>query len=169
MKQRIAFFLVLILGFTANLWSNEAQQSERTLALIKPNAVKAHHIGEIIALYEKGGLKISALKMTLLSKQQAANFYHVHADRPFFQPLIQFMSSGPIVAIVLEGPNAVSRNREIMGATDPNKAAPGTIRAQFGISITENAVHGSDSLESAEQEIAFFFSPGEIIVDSIFK
>jgi nucleoside-diphosphate kinase len=163
MKRSIVFIL-LLLGFSAGLWATQGTQGsrERTLAMIKPNAIKAQHIGEIIALYEAEGLKVSALKMTLLSEEQAANFYHIHQERPFFPMLVQFMSSGPIVAIVLEGPDAVVRNREIMGATDPLKAVAGTIRARYGISITENAVHGSDSIESAESEIAFFFSPNEI-------
>lgn len=130
---------------------------ERTLAIIKPDAVKANHIGDIIARYEKNGLQVAGLKMVLLTKERAADFYAVHKDRPFYNDLVTFMSSGPVVVIALEGPNAVAKNREIMGATDPSKAANGTLRKDFGTSMTNNAVHGSDSLENAQKEIDFFF------------
>ena len=139
-----------------------ALPGEQTLALIKPNAVEGDHIGEILSLYEKGGLKIAALKMTRLSPKEAGSFYQAHKDKPFYLELTRFMSSGPIVAIVLEGDNAVLKNRELMGATDPKEAKEGTIRAKFGKSLGENAVHGSDSHIAAEEEIHFFFKPGEV-------
>lgn len=135
---------------------------EQTLAIIKPNAVKEHHIGEILGIYEKNGLSIAALKMTKLSPEDAGRFYHIHKGKPFFAELTKFMSSGPIVAVVLEGDNAVMRNREIMGATNPKEAKEGTIRAKFGKSIGENGIHGSDSPMSAVEEIYFFFKPDEI-------
>jgi nucleoside-diphosphate kinase len=135
---------------------------ELTLSLIKPDAVSSDHIGDIISVFEKNGLHVAAIKMVHLSKKQAEEFYAVHKDRPFFQDLVTFVSSGPLVAIVLDGENSVSKNREIMGATDPKKAAPGTIRANFASSTTKNAVHGSDSPENAKIEIAFFFQPNEI-------
>lgn len=135
---------------------------EQTLSIIKPDAVAANHIGDIIARFEKAGLRIAAIKMQHLTKEQATEFYAVHKDRPFFKDLTTFMASGPIVAMVLEGNNAVAKNREIMGATDFTKALPGTLRADFAKSVTENAVHGSDSAENAKAEIAFFFKPTEI-------
>lgn len=135
---------------------------EQTLSIIKPDSVKDHHIGEIINRFENKGLKISAIKMVKLTKEQGQTFYKVHKDKPFYDELGEFISSGPIVVMVLEGPNAIAKNREIMGATDPKKAAPGTIRKDFARSISENAVHGSDSKEAAKEEIAFFFKPEEI-------
>jgi nucleoside-diphosphate kinase len=138
--------------------------NQRTLSLIKPDAVAADHIGEIIAQFEGAGLHIAGLKMVKLSKEQAQQFYAVHKERPFFSDLTEFVSSGPIVAIVLEGPNAIAKNRELMGATDFSKAAPGTIRAKFAKSVTQNAVHGSDSIETAKEEVAFFFQPNEVFV-----
>lgn len=135
---------------------------ERTLSLIKPDAVKAHHTGEILALLEKNGLHIAALKMTKLSPEEAGAFYHVHKERPFYKDLVSFMSSGPIVATVLEGDEAIAKYRKLMGATDPKEAAPGTIRALFAASKTENAVHGSDSPDAAKEEIDFFFDEEEI-------
>lgn len=137
--------------------------TEYTLSLIKPDAVAANHIGEIIARFEKGGLRIAAIKMVYLNKEQAERFYEVHKERPFFADLVTFMSSGPIVAMVLEGDDAVAKNRTIMGATDPKKAASGTLRADFAQSIQKNAVHGSDSRENAKKEIAFFFKPTEVL------
>ena len=139
-----------------------ALSAEQTLSLIKPDAVAAHHIGEIIAKFEKNNLHIAALKMVRLSKKQAQEFYSIHKDKPFFDSLTSYMSSGPLVAIVLEGNDAVRKNREIMGATDPSKAEVGTIRASFATSITKNAVHGSDSVENAMIEIPFFFKKEEI-------
>lgn len=137
--------------------------AEQTLTLVKPDAVAAQHAGDILARYEKSGLKIAALKMTKLTKEQAGAFYAVHRERPFYADLVDFMSSGPIVALVLEGPNAVQKNRELIGDTEPKKASPGTLRADFGTSKGHNAVHGSDSLDAAKTEIAFFFKPEEIV------
>ena len=138
-------------------------QKERTLSIIKPDAVRKHHIGEILARFEKHGLKIVAAKMMHLTKAQAEQFYAIHKARPFFHDLTTFMSSGPVLIQVLEGHNAIAKNREVMGATDPAKAAAGTIRKDFAASIDENAVHGSDAPETAKEEIAFFFSSLEIV------
>jgi nucleoside-diphosphate kinase len=135
---------------------------EQTLSIIKPDAVAGSHIGEIISYFEKNGLKISAIKMVKLDQKDAEEFYAVHKNRPFFPALVSFMSSGPVVVMVLEGDNAITKNRELMGATDPKKAAKGTIRANFALSTEKNAVHGSDSPESAKAEIEFFFDPEEI-------
>lgn len=139
-----------------------AAGSEQTLSIIKPDAVKENHIGEIVARFEKVGLKIAAAKMTRLSTEQAKAFYAVHAKRPFYPQLVEFISSGPIVALVLQGEDAIALNRKLMGATNPKEAAKGTIRADFAKSIDENAVHGSDSPQTAKEEIAFFFKPEEI-------
>ena len=136
--------------------------TERTLSIIKPDAVGANNIGAIIARFEKNGLKIIGAKMMHLSQKQAQEFYSVHKERPFFNDLVSFMTTGPVLVMALEGENAVLKNRDLMGATDPSKAAPGTIRADFAKSIDENAVHGSDSAENAAQEIAFFFQNGDI-------
>jgi nucleoside-diphosphate kinase len=135
---------------------------ERTLSIIKPDAVSKNHIGDILSRFEKAGLKIIATRMKHLTQKQAEGFYAVHAERPFFKDLVKFMISGPVVISVLEGENAVGRHRDIMGATDPKKAAAGTIRADFATSIDENAVHGSDSLENARTEIAYFFRTTEL-------
>ena len=135
---------------------------EQTLSIIKPDAVKKNVIGKIIERFESNGLKIAAIKKMKLSKSDAQEFYSVHKERPFFQDLVNFMASGPIVVMVLEGLNAVAKNRELMGATDPKEAAEGTIRADFADSIDANAVHGSDSLENAKKEIRFFFADREI-------
>lgn len=135
---------------------------EQTLSIIKPDAVQNNHIGEIISRFEQAGLKIAAIKMTTLSKDQAGKFYNVHRDRPFYRDLVDFMSSGPVVILVLEGNQAITKNREIMGATDPKKADRGTLRADFAESVTRNAVHGSDSPETAKEEIQFFFQPNDI-------
>lgn len=136
---------------------------ERTLSIIKPDAVAKNVIGEIINRFEKGGLRIAAAKMMRLSKKQAEQFYAVHNERPFFPALVSFMCSGPVLVQVLEGEQAISRNRQIMGATNPKEAAAGTIRADFADSIDHNAVHGSDAADTAQQEIAFFFQPDEIV------
>ncbi|NGX37778.1 MAG: Nucleoside diphosphate kinase [Chlamydiae bacterium] len=136
--------------------------NEQTLSIIKPDAVIANHIGEILARYEQAGLKIVAAKMLHFSTDQAKAFYNVHAHRPFFEELVSFMITGPVLVMVLEGEDAVAKNRELMGATDPKEAAPGTIRADFAKTIDKNAVHGSDSPETAKQEIPFFFKPQEI-------
>ncbi len=130
---------------------------ERTLSIIKPSAVRDNRIGAILAKFEAAGLKIIALRQMQLSAAQAGAFYAVHRERPFYQELVDFMTSGPIVVQVLEGTDAIAMNREIMGATDPSQAAPGTIRAEFGLNISENAVHGSDGPDTAREEIAFFF------------
>jgi nucleoside-diphosphate kinase len=135
---------------------------ERTLSILKPNAVAKDNIGAIYSRFEKGGLKIVAARMLQLSKAQAEEFYGVHKERPFFGSLVEFMTSGPVVVQVLEGENAIERNREIMGATNPDDAAPGTIRADFADSLEANAAHGSDAPETAAQEIAFFFESGDI-------
>ncbi|WP_456378068.1 nucleoside-diphosphate kinase [Thiolapillus sp.] len=136
--------------------------TERTISIIKPDAVAKNVIGEIYARFEKGGLKIIAAKMLHLSREQAEGFYAVHKERPFFADLVDFMTSGPVMVQCLEGEDAIAKNREIMGATNPAEAAPGTIRADFASTIDENAVHGSDSPETAATEIAFFFSSLEI-------
>jgi nucleoside-diphosphate kinase len=130
---------------------------ERTLSIIKPDAVAKNVVGQILSRFESGGLKIVAARMMQLSRAEAEAFYGVHRERPFFRDLVDFMVSGPIMVQVLEGENAIARNRELMGATDPKKAAPGTIRADFADSIDANAVHGSDAPETARNEIAFFF------------
>ena len=130
---------------------------ERTLSIIKPDAVRAGNIGAILSRLEAGGLRICTMRMQTLSRGQAEAFYAIHRERPFFQELVEFMTSGAIVAQVLEGENAVARNRELMGATNPKEAEPGTIRADFAESIEANAVHGSDSAENARTEIQFFF------------
>jgi len=135
---------------------------EQTLSIIKPDAVENKNIGEIVARFEKAGLTPVAMKMVHLTEDQAKAFYAVHAARPFYMDLVNFMIEGPVVLMVLEGKNAVAKNREIMGATNPKDAAPGTLRKDFAESIERNVVHGSDSLENAKKEIAFFFSPKEI-------
>ena len=130
---------------------------ERTLSIAKPDAVAKNVIGEIYARFEKAGLKIVAARMLHLSRQQAQAFYEVHAERPFYADLVEFMTSGPVMVQVLEGEDAIARNREVMGATNPQDAAPGTIRADFAKTVDENAVHGSDAADTAAREIAFFF------------
>lgn len=135
---------------------------ERTFSIIKPDAVGKNIIGKIYSRFEKAGLKIIASKMLHLSQEKAEGFYEVHRDRPFFNDLVGFMTSGPVMVQVLEGDNAVALNRELMGATNPQEAAEDTIRAQFATSIEENAVHGSDGPETAKAEIAYFFSDQEI-------
>ncbi len=135
---------------------------ERTLSIIKPDAVAKNLIGKIYTRFEEAGLRIVAAKMLRLSREQAESFYAVHRERPFFNDLVAFMTSGPVMVQVLEGENAIARNRELMGATNPAEAAPGTIRADFADNVEENAVHGSDSAETARAEIEFFFRPDEI-------
>lgn len=137
--------------------------TERTLSIIKPDATRRNLTGKINARFEEGGLRIVAQKRLWLTTTQAEQFYGVHRERPFFRDLVTFMTSGPVVVQVLEGDNAVARNREIMGATNPANAAPGTIRRDFAESIEANSAHGSDSLENAAQEVAFFFSGCEIV------
>jgi len=131
---------------------------ERTLSIVKPDGVRKNVIGEVYRRFEQAGLKIVAARMMQLTKAQAEGFYAVHRERPFFADLVAYMSSGPVVVQVLEGENAVAKNREIMGATDPKQADAGTIRADFATSIEENVVHGSDSLENAAIELAYFFA-----------
>jgi nucleoside-diphosphate kinase len=130
---------------------------ERTLSIIKPDAVKKNVIGEIISRFEKAGLRVVEARMMRLTRKEAEGFYAVHRERPFFKDLVEFMISGPVVVQVLEGENAIARNRELMGATDPKKAAKGTIRADFADSIDANAVHGSDGPDTARKEIEYFF------------
>ncbi len=135
---------------------------ERTISIIKPDAVAKNVIGKIYSHFEKAGLRIVAAKMLHLSREQAEGFYAVHAERPFFKDLVDFMTSGPVMVQVLEGEDAINKHREVMGATNPKEAAPDTIRAKFAESIDENAVHGSDGPDTAKTEIAFFFQPEEI-------
>ena len=135
---------------------------ERTLSIIKPDAVAKNVIGRINSRFEQAGLKIVAARMMWLSRQQAEGFYAVHKERPFFKDLVEFMTSGPVLIQVLEGESAINKNRELMGATDPKKAAKGTIRADFAQSIDANAVHGSDSPQTAANEIGYFFATDEI-------
>ncbi len=135
---------------------------ERTLSIVKPDGVGKNLIGEVYRRFESAGLRIVAAKMLSLTQSQAEGFYAVHRERPFFRDLVSYMTSGPVVVQVLEGESAVARNREIMGATDPKKAAPGTIRADLASSIEQNVVHGSDSLENAAREVAYFFAETEI-------
>lgn len=136
---------------------------EKTFSIIKPNSTLDNNIGNIIAIFEKNGLRIAAAKFTQLSKEKAEGFYIEHKDRPFFGELVDFMTSGPVMLMCLQGENAVMKNREIMGATNPANAAEGTIRKLYAKSIGENAVHGSDSKESADRELAYFFEKSEIV------
>jgi nucleoside-diphosphate kinase len=135
---------------------------ERTLSIVKPDGVRKNVIGDVCKRFEKAGLRIVGARMLCLSQAHAEAFYGIHRERPFFKDLVRYMTSGPVVVQVLEGENAVAKNRDIMGATDPKKAAPGTIRADLADSIEANVVHGSDSLENAAREIAFFFSETEL-------
>ncbi len=136
---------------------------QRTLSIVKPDAVGAGATGEILSRFERARLRIVALKKIQLTRQQAEGFYAVHRERPFFDALVEFMTSGPVVVSVLEGPDAIARNRELMGPTDSTKAAAGTIRGDFGTDIERNAVHGSDAPETAQVEIAYFFNATEIL------
>jgi nucleoside-diphosphate kinase len=135
---------------------------ERTLSIVKPDGVKGNHIGEVYRRFEKAGLSIVAARMLHLSQREAEGFYAVHRERPFFKDLVRYMSSGPVMVQVLQGEGAIQRNRDIMGATDPKKAAPGTIRADLATSIEQNVVHGSDALDTAANEIAYFFSATQL-------
>lgn len=136
---------------------------EHTLSIIKPDGVKKNVTGKIITIFEKNGLEIKAIKKLILTKKEAENFYYIHKDRPFFKSLVEFMTEGPVVPLVLAGENAIVKNREIMGATNPKDAKEGTIRKLFAENIERNIVHGSDSIESAKFEIPYFFSSIEII------
>lgn len=151
MKYLFLAFTLAAAVLSSFVYSNEPR-TQQTLSMIKPDAVAANHIGEIIARFEKAGLHIAGIKMVYLSKEDAQRFYAVHKERPFFAALIEFMSSGPSVAIILEGPDAITKNREIMNG----------IRADFGQSPTKNAVHGSDAPETAKEELSFFFQPQEV-------
>ncbi len=135
---------------------------ERTLSIVKPDGIRGNLIGEVYRRFEKAGLSIIAARMLHLSQREAEGFYAVHRERPFFRDLVRYMSSGPVIVQVLEGENAIARNRDLMGATDPKKAAPGTIRADLAASIEQNVVHGSDAPETAAREIAYFFSTTEL-------
>jgi nucleoside-diphosphate kinase len=135
---------------------------ERTLSIVKPDGVQKNLIGEVYRRFEQAGLRIVAARMLQLSQSQAEGFYAVHRERPFYRDLVRYMTSGPVMVQVLEGENAVARNREIMGATDPKRAAPGTIRADLAASIEQNVVHGSDAPDTAAREIAFFFAEGDL-------
>lgn len=136
---------------------------ERTFSIIKPNGVKKNIMGKVIDRFESNGLKVSAAKLVRLDRAKVEGFYAEHKERPFFGELCDFMTSGPVLLMVLSGPGAVEKNRKIMGATDPKKADAGTIRKDFGDSVGENTVHGSDSQESAKREIAYFFEPSELV------
>ena len=136
---------------------------ERTLSIIKPNSTLDNNMGNIIAIFEKNGLRLAAAKFTKLSKEKAEGFYIEHKERPFFGELVNFMTSGPVMLMVLEGEGAVAKNRELMGATNPANAAEGTIRKLFAKSVGENSVHGSDSIAAADREIAYFFEKNEVI------
>ena len=136
---------------------------ERTLSILKPDALQSGVIGKIIARFEEAGLKPVAMKMKQLTQAEAEGFYAVHRERPFFRSLVQYMTSGPVIVMVLEGESAVAKNREVMGATNPANAAEGTIRKLYAKSIEANSVHGSDSPENAKTEIAFFFAPADIV------
>lgn len=159
---RILFFLAIVLIGPAAIFAHVTEQ-QQTLAIIKPDGVVNKHIGEIVSRYEKNGLDVAALKMIQMTPEQAAQFYAVHKDRPFFKDLVSMMSSGPVVVLVLEGQDAIAKNRKLIGATDPKQAEKGTIRADFAQSKTENTMHGSDSIENADIEIDFFFKPEEIV------
>lgn len=137
--------------------------TERTLSIIKPDGTRRNLVGKIMTHFETQGLKIAACQLKWLSKKEAEKFYWIHRERPFFQELVDFMISGPVMIMVLEGDNAVAKNRDIMGATNPANAAPGTIRKEFALSIGQNTVHGSDSLENAKTEIGFFFANSQIV------
>ncbi|GFO75521.1 nucleoside-diphosphate kinase [Bathymodiolus platifrons methanotrophic gill symbiont] len=158
LEVAINLFYIFIYLF----WSLKKWQVERTFSIVKPDAVAKNHIGEIYNRFESNGLRIVAAKMMQLSKEKAEGFYAEHSERPFFNDLVAFMTSGPVMVQVLEGEGAVLKNRDLMGATNPAEADAGTIRADFATSIDENAVHGSDAVESAAREIAYFFSDEEL-------
>lgn len=157
MHKIYGFFSTAIIA-TSCLFGAE----EKTFTMIKPRAVQEKHIGSIVEMIEKSGLRVAAIKMQKLSKEQAESFYAEHKNRPFFPELVSMITSGPVVALCVEGDNAVTKLREVVGATDPKKAAPGTIRNAFGKDITNNAIHASDSTTSAQREVQFFFSAEQI-------
>lgn len=149
-------------GLHLNIQGNDSMALERTLSIVKPDGVQKNLIGEVYRRFESAGLKIVAARMAQLTQAQAEGFYAVHRERPFFKDLVKYMSSGPVMIQVLEGENAVAKNRELMGATDPKKADKGTIRADLASSIEENVVHGSDSADNAKNEIAYFFAATDL-------
>lgn len=158
-----SFICILLTVLSTSLFAQATNPAEQqTLSIIKPDAVAAKHIGPILSRFEEQGLRIAALKMTKLTKEQAGQFYAIHKNRPFYHDLVEFMSTGPVVVLVLKGEEAVAKTRALMGATDPAKAEKNTIRAEFAQSVTKNAVHGSDSVENAQKKISFFFSPSNI-------
>ena len=156
-------FALAALLFSAPLLADELDPAERTLSIIKPDAVASGHIGDILEYFEHDGLKIVGAKLIRLTPEQAKEFYAEHKDRPFYKELVSYMTSGPVLVQVLEGSDAVARNRRIMGPTNPTQAQEGTIRRDFGINVQQNSVHGSDSPESAKREISFFFQESEIV------
>lgn len=165
------FLFVLFAAFAVGAEENDIPaeqqlQIEQTLSIIKPDAVEHNQIGEILEYFENAGLRVVGSKMVQLTHEQAKTFYSVHKDKAFFNELVKYMSSGPVIVQVLEGEDAVAINRQVMGATDPSKASPGTIRADFGTDVQRNAVHGSDSPENAKKEISFFFKQNEIFSSS---
>ena len=164
MKKFFGCVVTLIASFFSPLLGCDCETPpvQRTLSIVKPDAVAANHIGEISARFEKEGLKVIAAKMVKLTPEKAASFYQAHKERPFYKSLVEFMSSGPVFVQVLEGVDAVAKNREIMGATNPQNAAPGTLRALYATNVEKNAIHGSDSRDAAKKEIAFFFTENEI-------
>lgn len=165
-KVLLFFFALVSPLFAEKTAPLKELQVEQTLSIIKPDAVEKNKIGEIVEYYETAGLKIIASKMVRVTPEQAKSFYAVHKEKAFFNDLISYVTSGPVLIQVLEGEDAVAVNRQVMGATDPNKASPGTIRADFGIDTQRNAVHGSDSPENAKKEISFFFKSEEIFSSS---
>lgn len=162
MKFLILFFTACILSAGSALFAKESTKIERTFGMIKPDAVQGNKVGHILARIEEQGFQIAGMKMVTLTKEQASEFYAVHRDRPFFDELVNQISSSPVVVFVIEGKDAVESYRKLMGATDPMKASPGTLRGDFGLSLSKNAVHGSDSFDNAIKEIAFIFSGEEI-------
>ena len=158
----LLFLLACIPQLSLHAETTNPPQTEQTLSIIKPDAVENMHIGEIITRFEKNGLRVVGIKMVHLTPEKAGDFYIEHKERPFYKDLVSFMTSGPVVVIVLDGPNAIAKNREIMGATDPKAAAAGTLRADFAESKSKNAVHGSDSPAAAKREIPFFFTTDEL-------
>ena len=150
------------MGLKCSLEDDDSMALERTLSIVKPDGVQKNLIGEVYRRFEQADLKIIGARMMQLTQTQAEGFYAVHRERPFFRDLVKYMSSGPVVVQVLEGENAVSKNRDLMGATDPKKADKGTIRADLATSIEENVVHGSDSVENARNEIAYFFAAADL-------
>ncbi len=165
-KKTFFSFLSLVLAISLFSCASQNQKSlakkETTLSIIKPDSVGNNNIGKIINRFETNGLRVAAIKMVQLDQDRAEEFYRVHRERPFYGELTQFMSSGPVIVMVLEGDDAVTKNRDLIGSTDPKSAGRGTIRRDFASSIGKNAIHGSDSEETAEAEILFFFSPEEI-------